>query len=87
MRAIAAGAAGCCPSTISREIGRNAQPGRCRPHAVRARRRAQAQPRLRRLRPRARLDAVVAELNARPRKTLGWETPAERLTKLLAPGN
>ncbi|MFD7847298.1 IS30 family transposase [Nocardia sp. NPDC059764] len=29
------------------------------------------------------LDAVAAELNSRPRKTLGWETPAERLTKLL----
>lgn len=29
------------------------------------------------------LDAVAAELNARPRKTLGWETPAERLAKLL----
>ncbi len=29
------------------------------------------------------LDAVAAELNNRPRKTLGWETPAERLSKLL----
>jgi IS30 family transposase len=35
--------------------------------------------------PRALLDAVAAELNARPRKTLGWETPAERLAKLLKP--
>ncbi|MDI3409523.1 IS30 family transposase [Streptomyces cavernicola] len=30
------------------------------------------------------LEAVAAELNSRPRKTLGWETPAERLHKLLA---
>jgi IS30 family transposase len=29
------------------------------------------------------LDAVAAELNSRPRKTLGWDTPAERLAKLL----
>ncbi|WP_420082760.1 IS30 family transposase [Streptomyces sp. JL4002] len=29
------------------------------------------------------LDAVAAELIGRPRKTLGWETPAERLAKLL----
>ncbi len=33
------------------------------------------------------LDAVAAELNSRPRKTLGWETPAERLAKLLTPVN
>ncbi|MDA2806597.1 IS30 family transposase [Nocardiopsis suaedae] len=30
------------------------------------------------------LEAVAAELNSRPRKTLGWDTPAERLAKLLA---
>ncbi|MFD7568895.1 IS30 family transposase [Streptomyces tendae] len=29
------------------------------------------------------LQTVAAELNSRPRKTLGWETPAERLAKLL----
>ncbi|MFI0259905.1 IS30 family transposase [Streptomyces sp. NPDC017056] len=33
---------------------------------------------------RSHLDAVAAELNSRPRKTLGWETPTERLSKLLA---
>ncbi|WP_455769113.1 IS30 family transposase [Micromonospora chersina] len=29
------------------------------------------------------LDAVAAELNGRPRKTLGWDTPTERLAMLL----
>ena len=33
---------------------------------------------------REQLDAVAAELNSRPRKTLGWDTPAERLAELLA---
>jgi IS30 family transposase len=31
-----------------------------------------------------RLARVAAELNARPRKTLGWDTPAERLDSLLS---
>ncbi|MFF2767107.1 IS30 family transposase, partial [Streptomyces bacillaris] len=31
------------------------------------------------------LDEVATERNSRPRKTLGGETPAERLAKLLTP--
>ena len=31
------------------------------------------------------LDAVASTLNARPRKTLGWKTPAEALDDHLAP--
>jgi IS30 family transposase len=30
------------------------------------------------------LDAVAAALNSRPRKTLGWRTPAEALDQLLS---
>ena len=32
---------------------------------------------------RERLDAVAAELNGRPRKTLGWKTPAQALREEL----
>ena len=34
-----------------------------------------------------RLAAVAAELNDRPRKTLGWDTPAARLAAALAKGS
>jgi IS30 family transposase len=33
------------------------------------------------------LTHVATRLNSRPGKTLGWETPAERLAKLLAPAS
>ena len=33
--------------------------------------------------PQHHLDTVAAELNGRPRKTLGWDTPAEALTRFL----
>jgi len=31
------------------------------------------------------LEGVAAELNGRPRMTLGWQTPAEALEQLLSP--
>jgi IS30 family transposase len=34
--------------------------------------------------PEAELDQVAAELNDRPRKTLGWKTPAEAFLDLLS---
>ena len=36
--------------------------------------------------PAARLASVAAELNSRPRKILGWETPSQQLDRLLASG-
>ena len=33
-----------------------------------------------------RLASVAADLNARPRKTLGWETPNQQLDRLLVSG-
>jgi IS30 family transposase len=33
---------------------------------------------------RGHLDEVAAELNSRPRKTLGWKTPAQALDEVLA---
>jgi IS30 family transposase len=36
------------------------------------------------VRSREHLDAVAAQLNSRPRKTLGWKTPAQALDQALA---
>jgi IS30 family transposase len=33
------------------------------------------------------LIAAATELNGRPRKTLGWDSPAQRLAMLLSPGS
>jgi IS30 family transposase len=35
----------------------------------------------------ATLDLLAHELNAHPRKTLDWDSPAERLTGVMATGN
>jgi IS30 family transposase len=32
------------------------------------------------------LAAIADELNDRPRKALGWDTPSERMSALLSPG-
>ncbi|WP_374058863.1 helix-turn-helix domain-containing protein [Planomonospora sp. ID67723] len=76
---------GRAPSAVSREVRRrNRHPagGRCRPRAAQARTDARRPGRT--VHTRGGLDAVAAESNAGPRRTLGRETPAERLVMLLA---